>query len=327
MNNILTNLSKIIAKAETFAIITHIRPDGDAISSSLSIFWYLIDIGKKATNIDIIIPEFISDFSFVPGIENLKKEPQKEQYDVVIVVDCSNMSRIQCVNVLNYAKTSICFDHHEQTSIKSTYSIIDSSAPSCTCIIYESLHCTRKEFLECIATGLISDTSNLTLNITNRTINLINELKNLNINIDSISSKISSASDRTIQLTEIAKKRGCFHSISNNSIFCTYLLQKDLLDSEKSLNTLNHKAIISELQNSIKYSSLILLIENNNGEFRGSLRTFNNNIDLNAICCKLVSEGKLLKGGGHSYSSGCTAVGSCNDIFNFIIHEMSNYNK
>lgn len=65
------NLSEIMANATTYAILTHKRPDGDAIFSALSMFWYLIDIGKELDNIDIIIPEFIKDFSFIAGIDYL----------------------------------------------------------------------------------------------------------------------------------------------------------------------------------------------------------------------------------------------------------------
>ena len=93
------------------------------------------------------------------------------------------------------------------------------------------------------------------------------------------------------------------------------------MDSEKNLNTVNHKAIISELQKSITYTSLVLLIENDKGKFKGSLRTFN----LNNICSKLVSLGKLVKRGGHSYSSGCTVIGSYKDILEFIATEISSY--
>ncbi len=324
MNDI---LNEVFNNAETFVIVTHNRPDGDAISSSLSMFWYLVSIGKKSSNIDVIIPEFLNDFSFLPGIENLKKSATKENYDVAIVVDCSNMYRIEQSNVLKCAKITVCFDHHEKTLINTTHKFIDSSAPSCTCIIYKILHCTSTEFLTCIATGLISDTSYLKLNVTDEAINIINELKKCGIDIEDISTKISSASNRTKELAELAKNRGYFSNDSNNSIFCTYLLQKDLLDSEKSLNTLNHKAIIAELQQTVGYSSLILLIENNKGEYRGSLRTFDEKIDLNTVCSKLVLEGKLIKGGGHSYSSGCTAVGSRDTIFNFIVSEISNCYK
>ena len=319
------NLSKIIADGKSYAIITHRRPDGDAISSSLAMFWYLIDIGKSSKDIDVIIPEFLNDFSFIPGIEHLKKEPTKEEYDVLIVVDCANMHLLEGINLLESSKQIICFDHHEETSINANYCIIEKSAPSCTCILYDTFHCKEKNFLTCIATGLISDTANLSLNVTDFAKATLKSLENFGVDTNYILSKLNSQSSRTLELVRIAKDRGWLKISSGNVIFCTYLLQSDLLDSEKNLNTVNHKAIISELQKSVKYTSLILLIENEKGEFKGSLRTFDSNLDLNKLCSKLVSEEKFLKGGGHSYSAGCTAIGSYHDIIDLIASEILNY--
>lgn len=318
-------LSKIIADGKSYAIITHRRPDGDAISGSLAIFWYLIDIGKSSKDIDVIIPEYLNEFSFIPGIEYLKQKPTKEEYDVLIVVDCADTHLLEGINLLKSAKQIICFDHHEETSINADYSIIQKSAPSCTCIIYDTFHCKEKFFLNCIATGLISDTANLTLNVTDFAKATLKSLENLDIDTNYILSKLSSPSSRTLKLVQIAKERAWLKLTTDNGILCTYLLQSDLLDSEKSLNTVNQKAIIAELQKSIKYTSLILLIENEKGEFKGSLRTFDSDIDLNKICSKLVLEGKFLKGGGHSYSAGCTAIGSYLDIIKLLVSEILNY--
>lgn len=316
------NLSKTMLNANTFAIITHKRPDGDAISSALAIFWYLIDSGKSKDNIDVIIPEFNNDFSFIPGIEYLKKFNTKKHYDLVIVVDCATLHLLKGYNILKNAKQSICFDHHEKTSINTNYSFIDILAPSCSVIIYKILPCTNRNFLNCVAIGLISDTMNLTLNVTNSAKNIIKELKNFGIDINFLLSKLNYKNNRTIQLVKIAKERGYFINTKNNSIFCSYLFQKDLLDSEKSLNELNHKAIIFELQQLINNSSLILLIENNKGEFKGSLRTHNQKINLSNICLKLVEKGKIIKGGGHSYSAGFTAKGNYNDIIKSVACEI-----
>ena len=317
------NLSKTMLNANTFAIITHKRPDGDAISSALAIFWYLIDSGKSKDNIDVIIPEFNNDFSFIPGIEYLKKFNTKKHYDLVIVVDCATLHLLKGCNILKNAKQSICFDHHEKTSINTNYSFIDILAPSCSVIIYKILPCTNRNFLNCVAIGLISDTMNLTLNVTNSAKNIIKELKNFGIDINFLLSKLNYKNNRTIQLVKIAKERGYFINTKNNSIFCSYLFQKDLLDSEKSLNELNHKAIIFELQQLINNSSLILLIENNKGEFKGSLRTHNQKINLSNICLKLVEKGKIIKGGGHSYSAGFTAKGNYNDIIKSVACEIT----
>lgn len=312
------NLSQIMANATTYAILTHKRPDGDAISSSLSMFWYLINIGKKPDNIDVIIPEFVEEFSFIPGIKHLKATPTKEKYNVIIIVDCADMHLLEGCSILSHGQKIICFDHHEETTLPFTHSIIDPSAPSCSYIIYNMFPCKNQHFLNCVATGLISDTGNLSVNVTSCVTNIINELKNLGVDIDYILSKLTSQSRRTLELVNCIIERGYFKS----DVFCSYLLQEDLRDTEKNLNTVNHKAIISELQKSINYTSLILLIENDKGEFKGSLRTSNSNIDLNAICSNLVSAGKFVKGGGHSYSSGCTVIGSYHDILELIASEI-----
>ncbi len=314
------NLSNVFSTAETFAIITHTRPDGDAISSSLAIFWHLIGTGKQEDNIDVIIPEFLDDFSFIPGIEYLKACPSKEKYDVVVVVDVACIHLLEGEDILNRSDCIICFDHHDETTIPFNYGIINHNAPSCTCIIYENFNSTSKNFLTCIATGLISDTNNLTLNTSNTGKEIIKSLLEFGVDIDFIIHKLTSPSKRTINLAEIAKDRGFF----TGSIFCTYLMQEDLLISERNLNTVNHKSIIAEIQKSIKYDFLIFVIMNDKGQWKGSTRALNSNVDLNAICNELVAEGKFIKGGGHSYSAGFTAVGNLDDIFETIISRIQN---
>lgn len=318
------NLSAFVNNATTYAILTHKRPDGDAISSALAMFWYLIDIGKEPDNIDIIIPEFIEDFSFIDGINYLKTTPTKEEYDVIIVVDCADIHLLEGCFILSRSQKIICLDHHEKTSMPYTHCVIDPLAPSCSYIIYNTFLCKNKYFLNCIATGLISDTSNLSLNVTDLVRNTIKQLDSLGVDINHILLELTSQSPRTLELAYLIQKRGYFKGNPNNLVFCSYLLQDDLLDSEKNLNTVNHKAIISELQRSTNYTSLVLLLENDKGEFKGSLRTCNSNIDLNNICSNLVSAGKLVKGGGHNSSSGCTAIGSYHDILEFIANEILN---
>ena len=319
------NLSEIITNsitnATTYAILTHRRPDGDALASSLAVFWYLIDIGKEVNNIDVIIPEFIKDFSFIPGIEHLKATPSKEKYDLVIMVDCADLHLLEGISILKRTKNLICFDHHEETTVPFTYGMVRPIAPSCSYILYKTFPCMNKNFLNCVSIGLISDTSNLSLNVSPLVTKTIQELEKLGVDINYFLSKLTSQSHRTLELVDIVLKRGYFKSNSKNSIFCTYLLQEDLLDSEKNLNTVNHKAIISELQKSVSYNSLVLLIENDKGEFKGSLRT-NTSIDLNAICSKLILEGKLVKGGGHNYSAGFTAIGSPAPIIDIVTTEL-----
>ena len=305
---------ELIRNSSTFLIMTHRRPDGDAISSALAMFWYLLDIGKSKQSIDIVIPEYTKELAFISGIEHVKKQPAMEKYDLAILVDCAELRMLKGKEYMELADKTICIDHHEKEKFYADYNVVNVDVSSCTTIIFDIFHCVAPNYLNCIATGLISDTSLLTLNVTPEAMDIIKKLRELGVDIDEIYKKLTTKSDRTEELTKLVIKRGKF---INGNIFCSYLLQADLLEDEKSLTNVNHKLIIQELQKEVEFETLILLIENEAGEFKGSLRNFSN-IDLNEVCSELLSEGKILKGGGHSYSAGCTVVGSLNEIFETI---------
>ena len=67
----LDNILEEIKKANTIAIVVHENPDGDAIGSALAMKLALEQLNKEA---DVIIPEYPSAFSFLPGVEEIKKE-------------------------------------------------------------------------------------------------------------------------------------------------------------------------------------------------------------------------------------------------------------
>ena len=67
----LDNILEEIKKANTIAIVVHENPDGDAIGSALAMKLALEQLNKEA---DVIIPEYPSAFSFLPGVEKIKKE-------------------------------------------------------------------------------------------------------------------------------------------------------------------------------------------------------------------------------------------------------------
>ena len=61
----------LISSSDTFIILTHKRPDIDTISSLIAIFWYLLSIGKKKEDIDIVIEEYNKEFykqGFIDGV-------------------------------------------------------------------------------------------------------------------------------------------------------------------------------------------------------------------------------------------------------------------
>ena len=184
------NTLKIFADSKTFAIVTHQKPDVDAVASSLAMYWYLLDIGKKENDIDVIIPEYTDELSFIPGTEHLKKQPTKK-YDLAIIVDCPEKRFIAGKKVLKLSKKTICFGHHGLSRIYTHNSIINTCMSSCASVIYDVFpECRDINYFNCIAIGLIADTSNLTLDVTDKEKQIIEILKNKGVDIEEISKKL-----------------------------------------------------------------------------------------------------------------------------------------
>lgn len=323
----MSNLKKLLTKCNSFAILTHERPDGDAIASSLAMYWYLMKEKSEMADvdIDIIIPEFSRKFSFLSGFENIKTEPSKEHYDMLIVVDVSAPYRIKGFeSVAGSCTETICFDHHDHDGFdldNCLYTEIDPSSPSTTAILYKLFGNTvGSEFLECVLTGILSDTQNLTLNADETTFATVKELSLIGIDVDKFKGLVSLQDSRTVELTSLALDRIDMANYSGNTIVYTYIAQKDLLKEEQSLSIVDHKQIIKDILEKEKADVLVLAIENDKKEWKFSMRSFVP-LDLNAICKKLIEvRGDLfLKGGGHSYSVGLTATGNYKDI----LHNLS----
>ena len=64
----LDNIIEEIKKANTFVILTHEAPDGDAIGSSLAMYNALIQLGK---DVDVVMQEHPSIYNFLSGEDKI----------------------------------------------------------------------------------------------------------------------------------------------------------------------------------------------------------------------------------------------------------------
>src|SRR4030065_1506719 len=98
-----------LEKAKNILIVSHIRPDGDAIGSLLGIGLSLLDIGK---DVQMVLGDGVPEnFKFLTGWELIKTKPT-EKVDYIIVVDSSEIERTD--KVLNgYGIPDLNIDHHK----------------------------------------------------------------------------------------------------------------------------------------------------------------------------------------------------------------------
>lgn len=299
----------IINNSKTFLILTHIGADADAIASSIAMYWFLVSLGKNPDNIEVYIPYVSKDLEFIDSNNCLKNKCTLKKYDLIIIVDCSSYLRVEGIDLIRESSTSevIVIDHHEASEnlLKSNYSIMDSTASSCTCIIYREFidyinAQYTKCFAKCVGIGIYSDTIGLTINVTEECKSILEDCAKKSVDLISIKNQLQEVDERTKILTNLAIQRLVF----KQGIGCTYILQEDLLENERNLRSINRKAIIEKILHSTNCSILILVIENQKHQFKGSLRTTLGNINLNDICVSLVQCNLVLEGGGHANSAG-----------------------
>jgi bifunctional oligoribonuclease and PAP phosphatase NrnA len=128
--------------ADSFTVISHYRPDGDAIGSSLAVALALKAMGKKVRVLnEDVVPETLK---FLPG-SGIVEQPGEEKIacDVVIAVDCATRERLgaRCLAALE-APLWINIDHHRSNEDYGDLHFIDSDTPATGEIVFNLLSAT-----------------------------------------------------------------------------------------------------------------------------------------------------------------------------------------
>jgi bifunctional oligoribonuclease and PAP phosphatase NrnA len=98
---------------QRFLVATHVRPDGDAIGSVLSMTYLLERLGKKA---DPYCQDPVpTAYQFLPGSDSIRANvPQPSPYEVAILVDCADFLRVgtALAEAIGKVPFLINIDHH-----------------------------------------------------------------------------------------------------------------------------------------------------------------------------------------------------------------------
>jgi phosphoesterase RecJ-like protein len=158
----LDEILKEIKKANSFVILAHENPDGDAVGSCLGFATLLKDMGKD--NIDVLFKEHPATFDMLPNSDLIRKEPTREMYDMAIVLDCPEIKRVSlCYHeCFENAKVTVEFDHHLKNTMFADYNIVNPVAPATAQILVSSFEYLKldmsKEVATALITGIITDT-------------------------------------------------------------------------------------------------------------------------------------------------------------------------
>lgn len=172
-------LKRLISESEKIVLTCHVRPDGDAIGSTLGLWHLLRGLGKETV---VVVPDKApASLSFLPGFKEIAVftchteycRTVLEQADLVLCCDFNTPSRQDSLAPVVQGATGIkvLIDHHREpddfASLTLSYPDMSSTCELCFRLIAAmglygemGLDCAT-----CLLTGIVTDTRNFTVNI------------------------------------------------------------------------------------------------------------------------------------------------------------------
>lgn len=129
---IYSDIQKAVADSKSVLIVSHSSPDGDSVGSQLAFRNYILEQGKDAVVInDSAAPGLYKKLPNIDAVRDINHYSADKQFDLVIVLDCSNLERIGKVKELIGDDIPIInIDHHPDNSGFGIISLVNESASS-----------------------------------------------------------------------------------------------------------------------------------------------------------------------------------------------------
>ncbi|MEO5713271.1 MAG: bifunctional oligoribonuclease/PAP phosphatase NrnA [Luteolibacter sp.] len=131
-------IGEVLRNHQSFVLLSHVRPDGDAIGSQLALGYALMAAGKSVRLINEDgLPE---NLAFMAGSEKIETPPADPlDVEVAIALDTATKPRLgdKALNAASNAKIWLNIDHHVSNPKYGDLNLIDSTSPATGQILYQ----------------------------------------------------------------------------------------------------------------------------------------------------------------------------------------------
>lgn len=184
----LKTLKEKLSSKQKIVVTTHYKPDGDAMGSSLGLYYWLQAQGH---DVHIIVPSDYPSFLFwMPGQEDViiyteqleQANKMIKDADFIFCLDFNHLSRIhEMEDVVRNAKAlKVMIDHHLAPEGFDDFRHWDSSAAATAQLIYDWIvnqmddrASITPEMATCLYTGIMTDTGSFRFSSTSAQVHLI----------------------------------------------------------------------------------------------------------------------------------------------------------
>jgi bifunctional oligoribonuclease and PAP phosphatase NrnA len=162
-----------IKEGDDYLIVTHERPDGDALGSALATAHMLQEMGKQWRF--MVAEPMPIRFSYLPGFGRavVKTAQPDRQFRHVIAVDCADMARFPELTAYMAADSEVInIDHHRTNPRYGVAALVDEhAAATCELLYHVAMALSvplQQDLATCLYTGLLTDTGGFSLPNTTR---------------------------------------------------------------------------------------------------------------------------------------------------------------
>lgn len=133
-----TQIGEVLRDHQSFVLISHVRPDGDAIGSQLALGYALMAAGKS---VRLINEDGLPDnLAFMAGSEQIELPPAEPlDVEVAIALDTATKPRLgeRALHAASKAKIWLNIDHHVSNPRYGDLNLIDATSPATGQILYQ----------------------------------------------------------------------------------------------------------------------------------------------------------------------------------------------
>jgi bifunctional oligoribonuclease and PAP phosphatase NrnA len=304
----LAAIATAVRQAPEWLIVTHERPDGDALGSALAVGHILSALGKPWT---FVVAEEVPDrFRFLPKYDQIRQlsEVVDLVYPYVIAVDCADEFRFVGVSsVVRDDAMILNIDHHQTNPRFGRIAYVDDHAAATCELIF---HLARAldvpldtNLATCLYTGILTDTGGFSYPNTTREIHQIAaELLASGVQPYDVAEPALEARTRSqMQLFQMALRDMV---ISDDGRYAMIWVTQEMLSDLHATDD-DAEGLVAFARSVDTVEIGVLLRERADGTVKVSLRS-KRQIDVAEIA-------QHFGGGGHARAAGCVVDGPMAD--------------
>jgi phosphoesterase RecJ-like protein len=302
MTTIHDQVRERFAAASRILIVSHIRPDGDAVGAAAGLGLSLLGAGK---DVSIVLSDGVpASLRSIPG-SNLIHKHAAGEFDLVVVVDCSDLERTGKA-LMGMPGPHLNIDHHITNLMFAEINLVEIGSAATSAVITEHLEEWGLKFTGDVASallsGIVSDTIGFrTSNMTSGVLRLSARLMDLGADLSTLYNQVLV---RRPYAAAVYWGLGLSRLDRRGRLVWTSLTLADRAKAEYSGN--DDADLVNVLSAIDEADVAVIFVEQHGGHTKVSWRS-NPGTDVSQLALQF-------GGGGHAAASGADISGSLEEV-------------